>query len=59
MVAQMRIQAGVQLLHSLIYLLTTLHRLRASWGSTLTLPDILESTDEKGWYELGFNSYTP
>ena len=59
MVAQMRIQAGVQLLHSLIYLLTTLHRLRASWGSTLTLPDILGVKLNPPAPLLGFNSYTP
>ena len=35
--------AGVQLLHSLIYLSRPKPYTLPSWGSTLTLPDILDS----------------
>ena len=52
-------KAGVQLLHSLIYLNLLLSRLRTRWGSTLTLPDILVRIQPQHMATLGFNSYTP
>ena len=51
--------AGVQLLHSLIYLGGDWGYGSLSWGSTLTLPDILVSLWFSGYGPLGFNSYTP
>ena len=51
--------AGVQLLHSLIYLYTVIVKHDGSWGSTLTLPDILASPKPTRFVKLGFNSYTP
>ena len=44
MVRAGRKTAGVQLLHSLIYLADPNHLITVGWGSTLTLPDILVST---------------
>ena len=51
--------AGVQLLHSLIYLKRFDQQWYEGWGSTLTLPDILDFMDAERKAVLGFNSYTP
>ena len=51
--------AGVQLLHSLIYLLYQHLESEGGWGSTLALPDILDGTHVNPKEKLGFNSYTP
>ena len=51
--------AGVQLLHSLIYLQDSSGECTTRWGSTLTLPDILVLLTHVFRSQLGFNSYTP
>ena len=51
--------AEVQLLHSLIYLLVSSSLPISRWGSTLTLPDILDIVRFRTSWSLRFNSYTP
>ena len=53
-----RVWAGVQLLHSLIYLPLLDRILSTSWGSTLTLPDILVTTQKIG-FEQGISGIFP
>ena len=50
--------AGVQLLHSLIYLAPNRDRANNRWGSTLTLPDILVTAQKIG-FEQGISGIFP
>ena len=50
--------AGVQLLHSLIYLNTSPNSAEMCWGSTLTLPDILVTAQKIG-FEQGISGIFP
>ena len=59
MIARITGVAGVQLIKSLMYLIYTISTPIRSWGSTLTLPDILGDVPLAHAAVLGFNSYTP
>ena len=50
--------AGVQLLHSLIYLARDHWIQEVGWGSTLTLPDILVTAQKIG-FEQGISGIFP